>query len=226
MRNLNTSAICTETSENVTERPFLDQHGSNTRASVAYFWPSIYKTDVCYGVYGLVFRSPCATSNASAICTETSENVTEHPFLDQHGSNARASVAHFWPSIYKTIVCYGVYGLVFRSPCATSNTSAICIETSENVTERPFLDQHGSNARASVANFWPSIYKTNVCYGVYGLVFRSPCTTSIQVLFALKPAKMRLNDRFSISTAPTRENQWRIFDRLYIRQLFAMGCTG
>jgi hypothetical protein len=141
------------------------------------FWPSIFKTNVCYGVNGLVFRSSCATSNTCDYCTETSENVTERPFLGRHGSIAWATVAHFWPSIFMTDVCYGVYGLVFRSPCATSNTSAFCTETSKNVTERPFLGQHGSIAWASLAPFWPSIYKTHVCYEVYELVFRSPCET-------------------------------------------------
>jgi hypothetical protein len=168
MHNLNTSAICTETSENVTERPILGQHGSIARVTVAHFWPSIFKTNVWNGVYGLVFRSPCATPNTRAICTQTSENVTERPFLGQHSSIARATVAPFWLSTYKTHVCYGVYELVFRSPCATSNTSAFCTETSENV----------------------------------------------------------MNDRFSVSTAPLQEQQRRIFDRLYIRQMFAMGCTG
>jgi hypothetical protein len=37
MRNLNTSAICTETSENVTERLFLGQHGSIAEATMAHF---------------------------------------------------------------------------------------------------------------------------------------------------------------------------------------------
>jgi hypothetical protein len=47
----------------------------------------------------------------------------------------------------------------------------------------------------------------------------------IQVEFALKHAKMSSNDRFIIRTAPTREQSWYIFDRLYISHMFAMGCT-
>jgi hypothetical protein len=158
----------------------------------------------------------------------TSENVTKRPFLGQDGSNARATACCFWPSIYKTNVCYGVYGLVFRSPCATSNTqSGICTETSENVTKRPFLGQDGSNARATACCFWPSIYKTSVCYGVYGLVFRPQCATSnTQSGICTEQAKMWLKDRFSVRTAPTREQLLVVFDRLYIRQMFAMGSTG
>jgi hypothetical protein len=50
--------------------------------------------------------------------------------------------------------------------------------------------------------------------------------SQIQVEFALKHAKMSPNDRFIIRTGPTRVQLWCTFDRLYIRHMFAMGCTG
>jgi hypothetical protein len=149
----------------VTKRPFLGQDGSNTRVTDAHFRPSINKINAHYGVYGLVFRSPCSTSNASAIRTETSKNVTKRPFLDQDGSIASATDAPFRPSNYETVDCYGAYGLLFRFPCSTSNTSAIRTETIEYVTKRPFLGQDGSNTRVTDAHFRPSINKINVCKG-------------------------------------------------------------
>jgi PIN domain nuclease of toxin-antitoxin system len=50
--------------------------------------------------------------------------------------------------------------------------------------------------------------------------------SQIQVEFALKHAKMSPIDRFIIRTGPTPERSWCTLDRLYIRHMFAMGCTG
>jgi hypothetical protein len=157
MRNLNTSAFCTETSEKcdwmtVSRSARLHCKSNNGAFLTVYIK---YKC-LLWGVRASILI-PMRNLNTSAFCTETSENVTERPFLGQHGFIARTKLSHFWPSIYRTNVCYGVYELVFRSPCATSNTSAFCTETSENVSEQPFLGQHGSIARATLSHFWPSI---------------------------------------------------------------------
>jgi hypothetical protein len=47
-----------------------------------------------------------------------------------------------------------------------------------------------------------------------------------QLQFTLKLSKMGLNDRFTVSTAPMQVQYRSIFDRLYRRQMFALGATG
>jgi hypothetical protein len=70
------------------------------------------------------------------------------------------------------------------------------------------------------------LYKTHDCYGVYGLVFRSPCASSNTSGIYTETSDNVTNDCFIVRTAPLREQSLRISDRLYIRQMFAYGCTG
>jgi 3-deoxy-D-arabino-heptulosonate 7-phosphate (DAHP) synthase len=65
-----------------------------------------------------------------------------------------------------------------------------------------------------------------IAIGYSGLYLDPHAQPQIQVEFALKQAKMWLNDRFSVMTALTREKLMRIMDSRYIRQIFAVGCTG
>jgi hypothetical protein len=121
---------CSCNSRKWTERPFLGQLGSNASATLANFWPSIYETHVCHGVYNQVFRFPCATSNTIALCTETIVNELN----DRFSVSTAPLQEQQWrilDRLYKSNVCSGEYGLVFRSPCATSNTIAICTKLSK-----------------------------------------------------------------------------------------------
>jgi hypothetical protein len=62
--------------------------------------------------------------------------------------------------------------------------------------------------------------------GCTGQYLDPQARSQIQVEFALKHAKMSSNDRFIIRTGPTRDRSCCTFDRLYVRHMFAMGCTG